>query len=205
MKNATPEATLIDTSIYKSVATGAQATDRVLSLNRLSLVIAEKSPIFLEKLSQHFKRQIIAYALLLCLSALFLKHYTIGINATYSLPHTFYLVERNAVVAKGDFASFTWHGGGPYAKGKTFVKQLAGAQGDVVTQQDRQFFINGQAYGLAKRYSKAGFPLEIGPTGVIPSGKFYVATPHPDSLDSRYALTGWIDREQMLGKVVWKW
>jgi conjugal transfer pilin signal peptidase TrbI len=191
----------------KSAITPVESSTRpsVSGADWLRWLMIEKSPAFLQKLSQHFKTQIVAYALLACLSALFLKHYTIGINATFSLPHTFYLVERNATVTKGDFASFTWHGGGPYAKGKSFVKQIIGAQGDIVTQADRQFYVNGQPVGLAKPYSRAGIALELGPTGVIPKDRFYVATPHLDSLDSRYAITGWIDKEQMLGKVVWKW
>jgi conjugal transfer pilin signal peptidase TrbI len=183
-----------------------ERTERSISrYDQASFWLAEKIPLFFAKLSRHLKKQLIAYVLLLCLSALFLKHYTIGVNATFSLPHSLFIVEKNAAVGKGDYAAFRWHGGGPYAAGKSFIKQLAGGAGDAVTQRERQFFINGQPFGLAKTYSKAGLPLEMGPTGVIPAGKFYVATPHPDSLDSRYALTGWIDRDQILGKVIWKW
>jgi conjugal transfer pilin signal peptidase TrbI len=27
-----------------------------------------------------------------------------------------------------------------------------------------------------------------------------MAAPHPDSLDSRYALVGWVDEEQIIGR-----
>ena len=42
--------------------------------------------------------------------------------------------------------------------------------------------------------------MEIGPVGIIPDGRYYVAGSHPDSLDSRYRLTGWVGRQQIVGK-----
>jgi conjugal transfer pilin signal peptidase TrbI len=44
--------------------------------------------------------------------------------------------------------------------------------------------------------------LTLGPTGVIPPGHYFVWTPHRDSLDSRYALTGWIKDAQLQGKSI---
>jgi conjugal transfer pilin signal peptidase TrbI len=40
----------------------------------------------------------------------------------------------------------------------------------------------------------------LGPVGIIPDGRYYVAGSHPDSLDSRYRLTGWVSRQQIVGK-----
>jgi conjugal transfer pilin signal peptidase TrbI len=180
-------------------------TTQSSAYDRACLFLLEKGPIFGQKMTAHVKRQMMAYALLMLLVWLVLKDYQIGMNATFSLPQTFFIVKRDAPVAKGDYVAFIWHGGGPYAKGKSFIKQLAGGAGDTVAEKNRQFYVNGQALGVAKPYSKFGVPLDMGPTGVIPPDKFYVATPHPDSLDSRYALTGWIDRSQITGKVVWKW
>ena len=34
----------------------------------------------------------------------------------------------------------------------------------------------------------------------LPEDRFFVWTPHPDSLDSRYEVTGWIARDQVLGR-----
>jgi conjugal transfer pilin signal peptidase TrbI len=45
-----------------------------------------------------------------------------------------------------------------------------------------------------------GLPLELGPTGILPAGRYYVRAPHPDSLDSRYWLTGWISDAQIIGR-----
>ena len=33
-----------------------------------------------------------------------------------------------------------------------------------------------------------------------PAGRYYVRAPHPDSLDSRYRLTGWVSEEQIIGR-----
>ena len=48
--------------------------------------------------------------------------------------------------------------------------------------------------------SRSGQPLAPGPTGTLPTGRFYVRAPHPDSLDSRYALLGWISESQIIGR-----
>ena len=48
--------------------------------------------------------------------------------------------------------------------------------------------------------SRRGEALEPGPTGLIPPGRYYVRAPHPDSLDSRYRLTGWVDASQIIGR-----
>ena len=34
----------------------------------------------------------------------------------------------------------------------------------------------------------------------LPAGRYYVRAPHPDSLDSRYRLTGWISDAQIIGR-----
>jgi len=80
------------------------------------------------------------------------------------------------------------------------VKIVAGMPGDTVKERDREFYVNDSPVGSAKPVSRQGTPLEIGPTGVIPPGQYYVKAPHPDSLDSRYRLTGWIPQTQIFGR-----
>ncbi|WP_303783166.1 S26 family signal peptidase [Azovibrio restrictus] len=48
--------------------------------------------------------------------------------------------------------------------------------------------------------SKDGMPLAPGPVGVIQEGHYYMAAPNPDSLDSRYALVGWVVDSQIVGR-----
>ncbi len=82
------------------------------------------------------------------------------------------------------------------------MKRLTGMPGARVTASDRRYFVDGREIGYAKEQSKSGVPLEAGPLGVIPNGHYFVSTNHPDSLDSRYALTGWIADDQILGQAV---
>lgn len=155
------------------------------------------------RMLQHLLQWRFAYLslLLLVLAALLFKScFTFGLNSSPSLPHTLYLIHKTATVERGQYVAFRWQGGGPYPAGVTFIKILAGTPGDTVTETDRQFFVNDIPAGSAKRLSRKGAPLEIGPTGVIPSGQYYVKAPHPDSLDSRYRLTGWISQTQVIGR-----
>jgi conjugal transfer pilin signal peptidase TrbI len=140
---------------------------------------------------------------------LFNAFFTLGFNITHSLPGHVYLIkkwERNDVINKGNIVAFRWHGGGkydPYPAGFTFMKVVRGLPGDVVTVQGREFFVNGQSVGVAKQFTGFGHhPLAMGKTGVIPPGVFYAWAPNPDSLDSRYAITGWIPFSVIKGKAV---
>lgn len=151
-------------------------------------------------LGQHLRRHGLAWALALLAAFLFRLQFTIGINASPSLPCHLFLIHLGEMPARDDYVAFRWHGGGPYRAGITFVKILAGLPGDTVTTSGRTYFVNDHPVGVAKRTSRAGALLEPGPVGMLPEGRYYVRAPHPDSLDSRYAITGWIARERILGR-----
>jgi conjugal transfer pilin signal peptidase TrbI len=131
---------------------------------------------------------------------LFKTQFAFGLNASESLPQHVFLIRKGEQPARGQYVAFRWPGGGPYAAGATFVKILAGMPGDTVTRIERDFFVNGEFMGTAKTRSRSGASLDAGPTGVISSGRYYVRAPHPDSLDSRYELTGWIAPSQIIGR-----
>ena len=127
--------------------------------------------------------------------------FKLGVNVTESLPNKLFLITKfDHELRRGDYVCFTWHGAKPYPNGVEFVKIVRGVPGDVVTFQDRSVFVNGEFVATAKEFSKHHEPLDLGPTGVIPEGKLFVYATHPDSLDSRYALTGWIDSSTVLGR-----
>ena len=148
----------------------------------------------------HLRRWGLAYAAALAGAFWFHTHYALGLNATHSLPGTLYLIERGALPQRGEHVAFRWAGGGPYPAGVTFIKVLAGQPGDTVTRDGATFSVAGTALGQTKPTSRRGEPLEPGPTGTLPKGRYFVFAPHPDSLDSRYALTGWIASEQIIGR-----
>ncbi len=151
--------------------------------------------------------------------------YRLGINTTHSLPNHLFLIHRGEKVTRGDYVCFEWQGAAPdsaiqapqaphsthtphsphsphspYPASTRFIKIVKGLEGDQVTQSQREFFVNGVSQGHAKEKDRLGQKLALGPTGVIPTGALYVWAPHPDSLDSRYELAGWIQHSQIIGR-----
>lgn len=129
--------------------------------------------------------------------------FTIGINATESLPdHVYLVVKQQKHIQPGDYVAFRWNGGGPYPAGLTFIKLVKGVSGDLIEERNRTFFVNGSYVGVAKEKSRTGEPLQIGTTGVIPPNHFYAYAPHKDSLDSRYAMMGLVSFERIQGRAI---
>ena len=155
---------------------------------------------FRVRLANHLRNWGIAYLLLIVAAVIFQAHYGFGLNASPSLPYRLFLIHKGEMPQRGEYIAFRWHGGGPYPAGVTFVKIVAGMSGDTVTRVDRDFFVNATHVGQAKAVSRQGVPLDLGPTGVLPAGRYYVRASHPDSLDSRYRLTGWVSEDQIIGR-----
>ena len=156
--------------------------------------------LFRRRLVRHLQRWSLVYLVAAATTAWFDAHYTLGLNVTESLPTRFFLIHRGEQPARGDYVAFRWMGGGPYKTGATFVKVLAGMHGDEIARIDGEYFVNCYPVGKAKSVSRQGQTLEPGPTGTLPAGTYYVRAPHPDSLDSRYRLTGWVTQAQIIGR-----
>ena len=123
-----------------------------------------------------------------------------SINLTKSLPGTLYVIHKGSGFTKGDLIAYRWHGGATYPAGVTFIKRVVGVPGDTVKRAGTAFWVGGQYVGVAKPKSKAGVPLTPAAEGVIPAGEYFVATASPDSLDSRYALSGNIKEAAVIGR-----
>lgn len=121
-------------------------------------------------------------------------------NRTNSLPGTFYVIHKGGEAKKGGLIAYRWHGGATYPAGTTFIKRVAGVAGDTVKREGSEFWVDGQYIGTAKPFSKAGVPLQPAQDGVIAAGEYFVATPNPNSLDSRYALTGNVRPAEVIGR-----
>ena len=128
------------------------------------------------------------------------RAYFVALNLTESLPGTIFLVEKGVMPQRGELVAFRWEANWPYPHGSIFVKKLVGLPGSVVTAKGREFFVDGNPVGRAKEKARTGESLDIGPLGKISEGRYYVAGTHPDSLDSRYLLTGWVGQNQIVGK-----
>ncbi len=155
---------------------------------------------FRRSLRAHLGRWGIAYLVIFLAATSFKMHFALGLNNAESPPHRVFLIHKGELPARGQYVAFRWSGGGPYPAGATFVKILAGVPGDTVTRVERDFLVNDDFVGTAKTHSRSGVSLDLGPTGELPPGHYYVRAPHPDSLDSRYPLTGWVVYSQIIGR-----
>ena len=145
-------------------------------------------------------------AVVLALSTLsaFARDHALMINASPSLPYWAIWLERGAVPKRGEIILFdpptspllVKHFG---KEPRPFGKRVSGLPGDLVTEKNRDFFVNGRLVAKAKLTSRLGEPLALGPTGRVPAGCYFVTTAHKDGFDSRYAAIGWICAPRILG------
>jgi conjugal transfer pilin signal peptidase TrbI len=147
------------------------------------------------------------YLWLLTLWVILGRYVIISINVSDSLPGSVFLIQKGVVPEVNDFAAFLYQGGGPYVSGTRFLKLVKGVSGAQVTAVDTEsgfidYFVNGDFVGRAKSRSRAGSLLRPGPTGTIPPHHYYMSAPNPDSLDSRYALVGWVDEKYVIGRAI---
>lgn len=147
-----------------------------------------------------FQRALLGMYVGLAVVVLATDHVFLVVNLTDSLPGRLFVVLPGAFPQRDELLAYRWHGGAGYPRDSIIVKRRAGLPGDRITLADRTVFLNGDALGVAKTASRRGIPLTAIAAGVIPSGHSYVAAPHPDSLDSRYALTGLVSDEQVIGR-----
>lgn len=162
---------------------------------------SSKAKFLAHELIAHYKKHWMLWAISVTVLVTFQLFFKLGINVTESLPFKAFLVTKfDHKVSKGDYVSFAWEGSNPYPKGIEFVKIVKGVPGDVVSFRGQLVFVNGEFVAIAKKQSKTGTSLDLGPSGVIPEGSFFVYAPHPDSLDSRYAITGWIRQSAIRGR-----
>lgn len=128
------------------------------------------------------------------------QKYKIGVNKTNSLAHWGYVIDRtNDDVQRGALIEFVVPDNEYYPRGASFVKRVTGVPGDIVERRENRVFVNGEYVGLAKSHDQKGKPVEAGPVGEIPAGHMFVTGDHKDSLDSRYAVIGFIPARRILG------
>jgi conjugal transfer pilin signal peptidase TrbI len=126
------------------------------------------------------------------------------INAGESLPNWAFFVEKYEMPKRGQYVFFrvpetalikAHFGEHP----KPFGKLVSGIAGDLVTREGPNVFVNGSPVAVLKPVSKRGEALTPGPLGRVPDGCYFVATPHKDGFDSRYADIGWVCAAQIVG------
>ena len=131
-------------------------------------------------------------------------NYKLLLNTSTSLPQKAFWLKSidKENIKTGQIIAFYAKNNRHYDPKKPFVKIVGGVSGDMVTEENRQFYINGKPIGYAKEFDFEGWKLEVGPTGIIPENKYFVLTPNKDSYDSRYADIGWIDSADIIGTAI---
>ena len=127
--------------------------------------------------------------------------YSIKINGVKSIKGTLFILDKTVMPKQGEIAYFYPPKGNLYPENMQFGKYIAGSSGDVVTIEDRHFFINGHSIGYAFSNATSGKPLEMSEPGVIPEGYYFMWGEHEQSYDSRYADIGWIDEGSIVGRL----
>ncbi|MDP3674685.1 MAG: S26 family signal peptidase [Novosphingobium sp.] len=126
------------------------------------------------------------------------------INASESLPNWAFLVEKRVQPRLRQYAFFrvretplirAHFGDHP----QPFGKLVYGVAGDLVTRDGHTVLVNGSPVAVLKPVSKRGEVLAAGPVGRVPPGCYFLATPHKDGFDSRYADIGWVCAPQIVG------
>lgn len=123
-----------------------------------------------------------------------------SLNMTDSLPNWAFVIDaEDRDPARGELVAFAPPPNRWFSPGVVFAKQVAGVPGDRVERRGRAFYVAGRYVGAAKAAARDGSPALLGAVGLIPPGRYFVVTGHPDSLDSRYAEVGWIERARIIG------
>lgn len=126
------------------------------------------------------------------------------INVSESLPNWAFFIDKQVMPHRGQYVFFrvpqtplirAHFGENP----KPFGKLVYGVAGDLVTRDGQIVLVNGSPVARLKAVSKRGEVLTPGPLGRVPSGCYFVATPHKDGFDSRYSDIGWVCARQIVG------
>jgi type IV secretory pathway protease TraF len=139
----------------------------------------------------------------------------IVLNGTDSLSHNaYYMLKKPKLLIKGAYVAFKTPKilADQYDE-LVFVKRIAGTTGDEIILRNNQICIKSDCRKLHHQMLNAGYaPLA---SGIIEKNKIVVFGDSLDSLDSRYAEIGTIDKQEIIAtgipiplpnwKVIKKW
>lgn len=128
----------------------------------------------------------------------FVLGYRVLINTSYSLPHTFYVMNpTKGEIQRGDYIAFT-HEVTPFV----VVKRVLGVEGDRIHKNTSGVSLSSSEPTLGvKEMRSDGSPLTRIEADVVAAKTVFVAGSHPDSLDSRYQEFGLVPLQQVRGRV----
>jgi type IV secretory pathway protease TraF len=142
------------------------------------------------------KRFAIAFGVTFALMGLIYQTLGLIINTSASLPPKYFLHLRHYKPSKGDISLFTH-------EGRRLIKVIGGIAGDEIHyDKDGNLWVGDLNVGTPLTQDSQGHPLTPVSPGVIAQGFVFVYTPHPRSLDSRYASIGLISLERLEGTLI---
>jgi conjugal transfer pilin signal peptidase TrbI len=128
-------------------------------------------------------------------------------NWTPSLPYHVAWLSRGDTtnLKRGEFVLFRFNGsaGADYRglQDQPFFKIIKGVPGDVVSVESRVVRVNGEVVGVAKERTFDRRKLDPIAAGPIANGHYYVQGTSHDSFDSRYAQSGLVSDDRIIGRV----
>ena len=125
--------------------------------------------------------------------------FSFGINTTDSIKGTFFFILKNKIPRKGELVAFHPPKNKKY-KYRYFVKYVVGVEGDQITLNNNEIFINGRSLGIVKQKSLTGQILEGIKAKRVEKDRIFVWTPHEDSYDSRYKEINTIQHSSIIGQ-----
>lgn len=126
------------------------------------------------------------------------------INLSESLPNWGLFVESGRFPERGEYVVFH-PGDDPLTvqyfgkEPSPFAKIAYGIPGDEISHAGSDVLVNGEKIASLKPLTLKGDALTVGPTGVVPDGCVFAATPHKDGFDSRYSHIGFVCRDRLVG------
>lgn len=121
-------------------------------------------------------------------------------SPTDSLPEHYFIQFPKITPKKGDL-TVVYNG---WYQGK-IIKRIIGVAGDqITTDSEGNIFINQQKVGKAKEFTdlERGLTLTAIKPQIIPEGRVFLHSSHPQSFDSRYQEVGLVDVEDLEGLVI---
>jgi conjugal transfer pilin signal peptidase TrbI len=129
--------------------------------------------------------------------------YGVHLNLTESLPQRVFLIEKkNFALERGDYVAFYTPREATGGYRLPFVKQVRCLPGDKVTSHEGSLFCNGELIAEVKTHSRKGEPLTASGSYELKPGEWFVTGLHKDSFDSRYAVFGPVNENQVIGRAV---
>lgn len=132
-----------------------------------------------------------------------------GVSMEPNFEHKDYLiVNRQAYAhdrqpARGDVVVFTSHLKDKNGNEKKLIKRVVGLPGESVEVRDGSVYINGEK--LNEDYTKDGTTNgNVSPVIVPENGYFCLGDNRLHSTDSRYLEVGFVDKEDLVGEVVFR-